>query len=47
VTKNRAAAVKAAPKQGEKHDDFQLTYALRLLRGQEVIASGAPKTTPN
>ena len=27
------------PKQGEKHDDFQLTYAMRLLRGQEMVAT--------
>jgi carboxyl-terminal processing protease len=27
------------PKAGEKHDDFQLTYALRFLRGQEVVSA--------
>ncbi|MEQ1753419.1 MAG: S41 family peptidase [Micropepsaceae bacterium] len=30
---------KVKPKAGEKFDDFQLTYALRLLRGQEVVAA--------
>jgi carboxyl-terminal processing protease len=35
------------PKAGEKFDDFQLTYALRLLRGQEIVASTPTKTTPN
>lgn len=30
---------KVKPKPGEKFDDFQLTYALRLLRGQEVVAA--------
>ncbi len=30
------------PKAGEKFDDFQLTYALRLLRGQEIVSNGAP-----
>jgi hypothetical protein len=37
------------PKQGEKFDDFQLTYAMRLLRGQEIVSISAPpaKTTPN
>ena len=35
------------PKAGEKFDDFQLTYALRLLRGQEVVANLPAKTTPN
>jgi carboxyl-terminal processing protease len=36
------------PKAGEKFDDFQLTYALRLLRGQEIVTSAAPaKTTAN
>jgi carboxyl-terminal processing protease len=34
------------PKQGEKHDDFQLTYALRLLRGQEMVSSAAPAAAP-
>ena len=28
------------PKAGEKFDDFQLTYALRLLRGQEIVSNG-------
>lgn len=27
------------PKPGEKFDDFQLTYALRLIRGQEVVSA--------
>jgi carboxyl-terminal processing protease len=36
------------PKPGEKFDDFQLTYALRLLRGQEIVNIAAPvKTTAN
>ena len=37
------------PKAGEKFDDFQLTYALRLLRGQEIVANvPAPaKSTAN
>lgn len=37
------------PKPGEKFDDFQLTYALRLLRGQEVVsAADKPSATkPN
>jgi carboxyl-terminal processing protease len=35
------------PKAGEKFDDFQLTYALRLLRGQEIVSNAAPKTAPN
>ena len=37
------------PKAGEKFDDFQLTYALRLLRGQEIVANApAPaKSTEN
>jgi len=30
---------KVKPKAGEKFDDFQLTYALRLLRGQEVVSA--------
>jgi len=30
------------PKPGEKFDDFQLTYALRLLRGQEIVSNGGP-----
>ncbi|NOT42009.1 MAG: S41 family peptidase [Alphaproteobacteria bacterium] len=30
------------PKAGEKFDDFQLTYALRLLRGQEIVSNTAP-----
>jgi carboxyl-terminal processing protease len=30
------------PKPGEKFDDFQLTYAMRLLRGQEIVSNGAP-----
>ena len=30
------------PKPGEKFDDFQLTYALRLLRGQEIVSNGSP-----
>ncbi len=34
------------PKTGEKFDDFQLTYALRLLRGQEIV-SNTPATRPN
>ena len=34
------------PKAGEKVDDFQLYYALRLLRGQEVV-SNQPATKPN
>ena len=34
------------PKAGEKFDDFQLTYALRLLRGQEIV-SNTPATRPN
>lgn len=40
---------KVKPKAGEKYDDFQLTYALRLLRGQEVVsAADKPDTTkPN
>jgi hypothetical protein len=37
------------PKAGEKFDDFQLTYALRLIRGQEVVsAADKPSATkPN
>jgi carboxyl-terminal processing protease len=35
------------PKAGEKFDDFQLTYALRLLRGQEIVANTPAKTSPN
>lgn len=36
------------PKAGEKFDDFQLTYALRLLRGQEMVSAAPPKpATPN
>ena len=37
------------PKAGEKFDDFQLTYALRLIRGQEVVsAADKPSSTkPN
>jgi carboxyl-terminal processing protease len=27
------------PKAGEKYDDFQLHYALRLLRGQEIVSN--------
>jgi carboxyl-terminal processing protease len=40
---------KVKPKAGEKYDDFQLTYALRLLRGQEVVSAvDKPETTkPN
>lgn len=39
---------KVKPKPGEKFDDFQLTYALRLLRGQEVVsAAEKPKQVPN
>ncbi len=34
------------PKAGEKFDDFQLTYAMRLLRGQEIV-SNTPVTKPN
>jgi carboxyl-terminal processing protease len=30
------------PKAGEKFDDFQLTYALSLLRGQAIVSNGAP-----
>lgn len=30
---------KIKPKVGEKVDDFQLSYALRLLRGQEVVSA--------
>ncbi|MBP6011630.1 MAG: S41 family peptidase [Alphaproteobacteria bacterium] len=33
------------PKAGEKFDDFQLTYAMRLLRGQEIV-SNTPVTKP-
>jgi carboxyl-terminal processing protease len=33
------------PKAGEKYDDFQLTYALRLLRGQEIVAN-TPRKSP-
>ncbi|HAJ45002.1 MAG TPA: peptidase S41 [Alphaproteobacteria bacterium] len=38
------------PKPTEKYDDFQLTYALRFLRGQETIATAAEtktETKPN
>ena len=37
------------PKPGEKFDDFQLTYALRLIRGQEVVSAAdkPPATKPN
>jgi carboxyl-terminal processing protease len=35
------------PKAGEKFDDYQLTYAMRLLRGQEIVAATPSKTTPN
>jgi carboxyl-terminal processing protease len=31
------------PKAGEKFDDFQLTYALRLLRGQEIVSNAKPR----
>ena len=31
------------PKAGEKFDDFQMTYALRLLRGQEVVSAADNK----
>jgi carboxyl-terminal processing protease len=31
------------PKTGEKFDDFQLTYALRLLRGQEIVSNAKPR----
>ncbi|MFN9356594.1 MAG: S41 family peptidase [Alphaproteobacteria bacterium] len=40
---------RARPKPGEKFDDFQMTYALRLLRGQEVVSAAdkpAPAKTP-
>lgn len=33
------------PKAGEKYDDFQLTYALRYLRGQETITAAETKPT--
>ena len=33
------------PKPGEKFDDFQLTYAERLLRGQEVLSMSTTATT--
>jgi carboxyl-terminal processing protease len=37
------------PKPGEKFDDFQLTYALRLIRGQEVVSAAdkPPVSKPN
>lgn len=36
------------PKAGEKFDDFQLTYALRLLRGQEMVSAAPAKpASPN
>lgn len=39
---------KVKPKAGEKFDDFQLTYALRLLRGQEIVsATEKPVRAPN
>ena len=39
---------KVKPKAGEKFDDFQLTYALRLLRGQEIVsATEKPARAPN
>ena len=40
---------KVKPKPGEKFDDFQLTYALRLLRGQEVVSAvdKPPAVKPN
>lgn len=39
---------KVKPKVGEKFDDFQLTYALRLLRGQEIVsATEKPVRAPN
>jgi len=40
---------RAKPKPGEKFDDFQLTYALRLIRGQEVVSAAdkPPATKPN
>lgn len=34
------------PKPGEKYDDFQLTYALRLLRGQEIVSNAPPAPRP-
>ncbi len=30
------------PKPGEKFDDFQLAYALSLLRGQAIVSNGSP-----
>ena len=39
---------KVKPKAGEKFDDFQLTYALRLLRGQDIVsATEKPARAPN
>ncbi len=34
------------PRPGEKFDDFQLTYAERLLRGQEVVSSAIATSPP-
>jgi hypothetical protein len=34
------------PKPGEKYDDYQMTYAIRYLRGQEVIPPAAPAARP-
>ena len=41
--KPRAGPV-VKPKPGEKFDDFQLTYAERLLRGQEVVSMSTTAT---
>lgn len=35
------------PKPGEKFEDFQLTYALRLLRGQEVVSAADKPASPS
>jgi carboxyl-terminal processing protease len=35
------------PKAGEKFDDFQLTYALRLIRGQEVVSAADKPSATN
>jgi carboxyl-terminal processing protease len=37
---------RAKPKPGEKFDDFQMTYALRLLRGQEIVSAADKPAAP-
>ena len=35
------------PKPGEKVDDFQLSYSLRLLRGQEIVSTTSSAQPPH